>query len=107
MRTSIEYPHELAARHQGTVVKCKHLRNIISKMGFKDTGASKGSFFRETEGIKYSGLYRKLVMEDISNRLPWPPAYFTRQRDGIMVPRLHEFIQGYRNIKKNMHIFQI
>ncbi len=38
--------------------------------------------------------------KNIDNDIPGPPAYFTRRRDGIPVPSLHQFMGGYNNFFK-------
>ncbi len=59
-----------------------------------------GSFIQIAESKKWSGLYRIMSRKNIDNDIPRPPAYFTRRRDGIPVPSLHRFMDGYKNLSK-------
>ncbi len=63
-------------------------------------GTVLGNFSSITEGIKFSGLYRKLHRNGRDAFLPRPPAYFTRRWDGIPVPSLELFMTGYKNLFK-------
>ncbi len=59
-----------------------------------------GSFSNITEGMKFSGLYRKLNRDNKDASLPGPPSHFTRRRDWIPVPSLDLFMTGYKNLFK-------
>ena len=52
------------------------------------------------ERSKWSRLYRKVNRKSIDQGIAGPPSFFTRRRDGIPVPTLDKFMQGYTNIFK-------
>ena len=62
------------------------------------TYAPQGPFLKTCLNGKFSSLHRKLVREEQEGGVPGPPSYFTRRRDGIPVPALHKFMQGYKNL---------
>ncbi len=39
-----------------------------------------------------------LYREERDGEVPGPPSYFTRRGDGIPVPALHRFMEGYKNL---------
>jgi hypothetical protein len=41
-----------------------------------------------------------LYREVLDGEVPGPPSYFTRRGDGIPVPALHRFMEGYKNLLK-------
>ena len=94
-----EYPVELAQMHAFLVDKCKYLRQRLCNLRYRNLHGSTISIFKALEGKKLSNFYRKLKMNESNANIPGPPSYFTRQRDGIMVPDLQTYMQGYRNIK--------
>ncbi len=47
-----------------------------------------------------SGLYRKLCRDSVDALIPGPPSFYTRRRDGILVPSLDQFMTGYKNLWK-------
>ncbi len=47
-----------------------------------------------------SSLHRKLFREEQEGGVPDPPSYFIRRGDAILVPALHKFIKGYKNLLK-------
>ncbi len=63
--------------------------------------APKGPFLRTClmESLVAS-LHRKLIREEQDGGVPGPPSYFTSKGDGIPVPTLHKFMQGYKNLLK-------
>jgi hypothetical protein len=89
----------MTANYAGLIMKCKNFRSLLH--GRRVTGGTAlGSFIHITEGIKYSGLYRKLSRGARDASLPGLPSYFTRGKDGITVPALHLFMTGYKNLFK-------
>jgi hypothetical protein len=97
--SDVEYPREMMDRYAGLVMKCKNLRGRLKNIRTRG-GTVLGNFSSITEGIKFSGLYRKLHRDRRDASLPGPPAYFTRRRDGIPVPSLGLFMTGYKNLFK-------
>ena len=95
----IEYPLELAQGHAYLVDKCKYLRQKLCNLRYRNAHSSTVSILQALEGKKLSSFYRKLKMNEINSNIPGPPSYYTRQRDGIIVPDLQTYMQGYRNIK--------
>ena len=96
--SDIEYPMDLTQRHAFLVVKCKYLRQAVSKIDYRNDYGSAQNIFQVLEQKKLSTFYRKLILDEISGNIPGPPSYYTRQRDGIMVPDIQTYMQGYRNI---------
>jgi hypothetical protein len=94
-----EYPIEMIDRYAGLVTKCKNLRRRLQGMRMPGNVVM-GSFCHITQGIKFSGLFRKMNRDNRDAALPGPPSYFTRRRDGIPVPPLDQFMRGYRNLFK-------
>jgi hypothetical protein len=94
-----EYPIEMTDRYAGLVTKCKNLRRRLQGMRMPGNVVM-GSFCHITQGIKFSGLFRKMNRDNRDAALPGPPSYFTRRRDGIPVPPLDQFMRGYRNLFK-------
>jgi hypothetical protein len=41
------------------------------------------------------GTLQNYEKKNIDNDIPGPPTYFTRRRDGIPVPSMHQFMGGY------------
>jgi hypothetical protein len=99
LESDAEYPGAMMDRYAGLVMKCKSLRGRLQSIRARG-GTVLGNFSSKTEGIKFSGLYRKLHRDDRDASLPGPPAYFTRRRDGIPVPALGVFMTGYKNLFK-------
>jgi hypothetical protein len=62
--------------------------------------APQGPLLKTCLNGKYSRLYRKLFREEQECGVPGPASYFTRRGDGIPVPALHKFMQGYNNLFK-------
>jgi hypothetical protein len=62
--------------------------------------APQGPFLKTCLNGKFSSLHRKLVREEQEGGVSGTPSYFTRRRDGIPVPALHKFMQGYKNLLK-------
>jgi hypothetical protein len=82
-----DYPEDMTTNHAGLTIKCKNLRRTLQ--GRKVNGYNLlGNFGQITEGMKYSGLLRKLAREARDTLHPGPPSYFTRRKDGIPVPAL-------------------
>jgi hypothetical protein len=99
LESDAEYPEAKMDRYAGLVMKCKSLRGRLQSI--RTRGATVlGNFSSITEGIKFSGLYRKLHRDNRDTSLPGPPAYFTRRQDGIPVPTLGLFMTGYKNLFK-------
>jgi hypothetical protein len=94
-----EYPEAMMDRYAGLVMKCKSLRGCLQSIRITG-GIAPGNFRNITEGIKFSGLYRKVKRDNKDASLPGPPSYFTRRRDGIPVPSLDLFMTGYKNLFK-------
>jgi len=95
------YPRELEVGYPGIVGKCKHLRNEIRKemVGKQlQTSTVHKSFFLKENLSRLSIKYRKWVRQDTDSTIPGPPSYFTRQREGIIVPDMEEYKKGYRSI---------
>jgi hypothetical protein len=94
-----DYPEDMTRDQAGLIIKCKNLRRTIQ--GRRATGDNvQGNFWQITEGVKYSGLFRKLTRETRDAMHPGPPSFFTKRRDGIPVPTLGLFMSGYRNLFK-------
>jgi hypothetical protein len=93
------YPEGLEGRYPELVIKCKNLRVKLRGRPLS-TGMVIGNFLQVTAGMKYSGLYRKMVRAELDASMPGPPAFFTRRKDGIPVPALSKFMTGYRNLFK-------
>jgi hypothetical protein len=87
-------------RHGHLIFKCKKLRKELSKKRWPLGGAPAGSFAQCLRGKKWSGVFRKMSRNAVDNKLPGPPSYFTRRKDGIPVPPLDRFMKGYTNIFK-------
>jgi hypothetical protein len=95
----VDYAAEMTDRYAGLVTKCKNLRRRLQSMRMPGNIVM-GSFCHVTEGIKFSGLFRKMSRDNRDATLPGPPSYFTRRRDGIPVPPLDQFMNGYRDLVK-------
>jgi hypothetical protein len=80
-----EYPEAKMDRYAGLVMKCKSVRGCLQNNRTRE-GTVLGNFSSITEGIKFSGLYRKLHRDNKDASLPGPPSYFNSRRDGIPVP---------------------
>jgi hypothetical protein len=71
----------MTTNHVGLIKKCKNLRRMLQ--GRRVNGNNiLGSFSLITEGMKYSGLFRKLSREARDALYPRPPSYFTISLDG-------------------------
>jgi hypothetical protein len=46
------------------------------------------SFVQTIDGLKYSGVYRRLCRVALDATMPFPPSFYTRRREGIPVPKL-------------------
>jgi hypothetical protein len=82
------------------ISKCKSLRHNLAREHSHTTEVNAENFNSIVKNKKLSGLYRKMNRESMDDSIPGPPAYFTRQRDGISVPGLADFMKGYDNIFK-------
>jgi hypothetical protein len=98
MEHDAELDGRLGPANQGLVNKCKNLRGKIYKRRLPATARCPAGFADMFLGMKWSKLYRSLHREEEDSKLPGPPSYFTRRRDGIPVPPLNRFMMGYRNI---------
>jgi len=47
---------------------------------------------------KISRKYRTWIRQEINKSIAGPPSYFTRMREGILVPEIEEYMKGYRNL---------
>jgi len=97
------YPRELEVGYPGIVGLCKHLRNELKKemAGKQIQVSSAHKSFLTTENLsRISIKYRKWVRQDTDRSIPGPPSFFTRQREGIIVPSMEEYKKGYRSIIK-------
>jgi len=97
------YPRELEVGYPGIVGLCKHLRNELKKemAGKQIQVSSSHKSFLSTENMsRISIKYRKWVRQDTDRSIPGPPSFFTRQREGIIVPSMEEYKKGYRSIIK-------
>jgi hypothetical protein len=101
IRTDLDanYTGAMMDRYTGLVTKCKSLGRHLQNMRLSG-GIAMSSFSNITEGIKFSGLYRKLNRDNKDASLPEPPSYFTTRRDEIPVPSLDLFMTGYKNLFK-------
>ncbi len=91
------FAEELVTRYPLIVIKCNSLRRTIAGEGLPVGPAHQGPFLR-TCHEKFSSLHRKLFREEQEGGIPGPPSYFTRRGEGILVPALHKFMQGYKNL---------
>jgi hypothetical protein len=57
-----------------------------------------GNFVHIMEGIKYSGLNRKLLMDARDASMPGVPSYFTIRKNSVPVPTLGVFMTGYQKL---------
>ena len=80
--------------------KCKMLRQKLAQANLARGPKPTCSFERATKYKKWSGLFRQLNRIETDSTMPGPPSYFTRRRDGIPVPSLQLFMQGYNNLFK-------
>ena len=94
------FPEELVTRYPFLVLKCNSLRGALAGAGLPVGPAPQGPFLKTCLSGKFSSLYRKLFREEQECGVPGPPSYFTRRGDGIPVPALHKFMQGYKNLFK-------
>jgi hypothetical protein len=94
------FVEEFVTRYPLIVIKCNSLRGTIAGEGLPVGPAPQGPFLKTCINGKFSSLHRKLVREEQESVIPGPPSYFTRRRDGIPVPALHKFMQGYKNLLK-------
>ena len=78
--------------------KCKNLRMAIYRARLPANIGRSAGFARVFLGMKWSNVYRRLHREEGDSKMPGPPSYFTRRRDGIPVPSLKQFMLGYKNI---------
>jgi len=91
------YPDLLAQRHPWTIIKCKALRRELAGRG-GHLPPPPCSFSTAIASLKFSGLYRKLKRAKINDLIKAPPSYITRQKDGLSVPSLSEYMSGYKRI---------
>jgi hypothetical protein len=81
------FTEELVIRYPLIVIKYNSLRGTIAGVGLPVGPAPKGPS---------SGL--ALMENCIGN--PFPPSYFTRRGDGILIPALHKVNAGFKNLLK-------
>jgi hypothetical protein len=94
------FPEELVNRYPFLVLKCNSLRGALLGAGLPVGPAPQGPLLKTCLNRKFSRLYRKLFREEQECGVPGPPSYFRRRGDGIPVPALHKFLQGYNNLFK-------
>jgi len=99
MSRDADFPQELQRREPEIVAKCKRLRGKIGRAGGRQK-RPQSSFSLALQQVKGSRLYRKMARDEIDGKLPGPPSYFTRRKDGYSVPVLHKYMQGYVNLIK-------
>jgi hypothetical protein len=92
------FTEELVTRYPVLITKCNSLRGVLAGEGLPGGPAPQGPFLKTSLNGKFSSLYRKLFREEQEGGVPGPPSYFTRRRDGIPVPALQKFMQGYKNL---------
>jgi len=79
--------------------KCKKLRKALSEKRWPLGTSPVGGFAQCLKGQKWSRLYRKVNRKSIDQGIAGPPSFFTRRRDGIPVPTLDKFMQGYTKME--------
>jgi len=89
MSEDAEYPHELQRRDPEIVAKCKRLRERLGRGGGRQKKPHASFSMALLQQLKGSRLYRRLAREAIDGKLPGPPSYFTRRKDGYSVPALN------------------
>jgi hypothetical protein len=94
------FTEELVTRYPLLITKCNSLRRTIVGEGLPVGPAPQGPFLKTCLNGKFSSLHRKLFREEQEGGVPGPPSYYTRRGDGIPVPALHKFMQGYKNLLK-------
>jgi hypothetical protein len=82
------------------IFKCKKLREALSSKRWPLGASPAGNFAHCLKTKKWSTIFRRLRRENADSKMEGPPAFFTRRRDGIPVPTLAKFMQGYTNILK-------
>jgi hypothetical protein len=96
------FTEELVTRYPFVVKKCNSLRGQLWGRGSQWALPPQGTFLKTRLHGKLCSLHRKLFMEEQEGGVPCPPptTYFIRRGDGILVPALHKFIKGYKNLLK-------
>jgi hypothetical protein len=94
-----DYPERLSMDYAHIVTKCKNLRHNLRRRAHPRTGAM-DSFLHTLAGSKLLGVFRSMRRDQIDVSLPGPPSFFTRRKDGILVPALNVFMTGYKNLFK-------
>lgn len=78
--------------------KCKSLRVQLAKQNLPVNVRPGEIIFKALQRVRWSTTYRNMHRDTVDNSMPGPPAYFTRQRDGIPVPNLKSFMSGYNKL---------
>jgi hypothetical protein len=92
------FTEEFVTRYILLVTKCNSLRVTIAGEGLPVGPVPQGPFLKTYLKRKFSSLHRKLFRKERGGGGPGLPSYFTRMVDGIPVPALHNFMQGYKNL---------
>ena len=95
-----EYTGLRGANVEHIIVKCKMLRRELTQSLPSRAPRPIGSLEQTLQGKKLSSVFRESARRELDGSIPGPPAYFTRRRDGISIPPLHRFMQGYDNLFK-------
>ncbi len=94
------FTEEIVTSYPLLDTKRNSLRGTIGGEGLPVGPALRGSFLKTCLNGRFSSLHRKLFREEQEGGVPGPPSYYTRRGDGIQVPALHKFMQGYKNLLK-------
>ena len=81
-------------------MKCRALRARLGEMDLSDEYIPGESILKTMDRLRWSSTYKKIYRCSVNDTLPGPPSYFSRQRDGIPVPEMRKFMQGYKKLFK-------
>ncbi len=94
------FPEELVNRYPFLVLKCNSLRGALAGAGLPVGPAPKGPSSRHVSTESSVDCIGNFSGRSRNEGVPGPPSYFRRRGDGISLPALHKFMQGYNNLFK-------
>jgi hypothetical protein len=97
VKKDIEYPAEIAVLYPQIVLKCKKIRRKLgqNQKDFTLKGCSIGEIMQFGNP---SRTYKYINSKVLDNAIADPPSYFSRRKEGKVVPLLKDYMLGYRRI---------
>jgi hypothetical protein len=89
-------------------IQCNNRTVLLSKLkklrkNFENMNQSRVkpiAFYKVLATTKFSRIFKKLKKKTIDAKIRGPPSYFTRLKQGVMLPTLHEYKKGYEAVFK-------